>query len=364
VRFLLFADLHLDAPFQWAGRELARARRQALRETLKRICVVAHEQQVDAILSAGDLYENERFSADTAEFLRATFAEVDLPVYLAPGNHDWFGAGSLYRQVKWSPNVHLFTTNRLTPVELSDGVTLWGAGHLAPANTGGFLDEFRVDRGGLNLALFHGSEVGELAFQGSDKAPHAPFHTARIPEAGLAHAFVGHYHSPRDAAWHTYPGNPDPLSFGETGDRGAVLVDVAADGGVTRTRIAVGVSEVHDVDVDLSGVTHSDQVLDRVRAATSGLGGIARVTLAGELAADVDVRVADVANLAGAVKLVPRLGRISRAYDFDAIATEPTVRGRFVADVLAADLDDESQRRVLITGLRAFDGRATDLEVI
>ena len=51
------------------------------------------------------------------------------------------------------------------------------------------------------------------------------------------------------------------------------------------------------------------------------------------------------------------------AYDLERIAPEPTVRGEFVRDVLdAPHLTDDERRRILVTGLRALDGRA-DLEV-
>jgi len=264
VRLLHFSDLHLDTPFQWAGQELARARRRALRDTLCRVVALAREEEVDALLSAGDLYEHERFSPDTANFLRDTFAELDIPVFLAPGNHDWWGPASLYRQVDWTPNVHVFTEDHLIPVTLAEGIHLWGAAHRAPANTDGFLEHFAVDRAGVNLALFHGSETAALHFQESGKAPHAPFSDEQVEAAGIDHAFVGHFHTPRDAARHTYPANPDPLTFGETGDRAAVLYTVHDDGTVTRDRRRVAVSEVHNLDVDLTGTTHSAHIRERV----------------------------------------------------------------------------------------------------
>ncbi|MGH3828312.1 MAG: metallophosphoesterase family protein, partial [Pseudonocardiaceae bacterium] len=136
MRLLHFADLHLDTPFRWARGEVARARRRGLRDTLLRIRTLADEQRVDALTCGGDLYEQDRFTPDTMEFLRSTFAELHpLPVFLAPGNHDWFGPASLYHQVKWAPNVHVFDESKLVPVSLADGITLWGAGHRAPANT-------------------------------------------------------------------------------------------------------------------------------------------------------------------------------------------------------------------------------------
>jgi len=367
MRLLHFADLHLDTPFRWAPAEVARARRRALRATLTRICGLAADLRADVLCCGGDLFEQDRFTPDTAEFLRLTFARLaPLRVFLAPGNHDWFGPESLYRQAEWSPNVHVFTHARLMAVELDDGLTLWGAGHRAPANTRGFLDGFHVDRGGVHLALFHGSEHGELVFQGEGKIPHAPFRAEQIRVAGLHHALLGHFHVPRDAATHTYPGNPDPLAFGETGERGAVLVTVAGDGSVTREWHRVATSVVRDVPVDLTGVTHSGQVADQVADVVAELSGVVRVTLSGEVGPDVDLRLGDVAALTvpHLDALLPRLGQVRVSYDIDRLKDEPTVRGQFVQDVLGdSQLSEDQRRRVLVTGLRALDGRGDELEV-
>ena len=367
MRLLHFADLHLDTPFRWAPPELARARRQALRTTLTRVCTLANDLQVDALCCGGDLYEQERFTPDTSEFLRSSFEQLSpLPVLLAPGNHDWLGPMSLYRQVNWSANVHVFTEDRLMPVEMAPGLTIWGAAHRAPANTRGFLDGFRVNRGGVNLALFHGSEWTELAFQGEGKVPHAPFRAEQIVMAGLDHALLGHFHVPRDASRHTYPGNPDPLTFGESGDRGAVLFSVAKDGSLTRERHMVATSAVSDVMVELTGVTHSGQVADHVLRAVAGRSGVVRATLHGELGPDVDLRLQDLATLPVPQldALLPRLGKISVAYNVEHLRGEQTVRGQFVRDVLGdSSLSDDQRRRVLVTGLRALDGRGDELEV-
>src|SRR5437867_3628042 len=111
MKLVLFADLHLDTAFTWMGgdRPLARRRRQALRDSLVKIVHLAHAEQADALLCAGDLYEQDRFTPDTGAFLRDVFRKAaPMRIFIAPGNHDWFGPQSLYRQVDWSPNVHIF----------------------------------------------------------------------------------------------------------------------------------------------------------------------------------------------------------------------------------------------------------------
>jgi DNA repair protein SbcD/Mre11 len=362
MRLLHFADLHLDAPFAWARPEVARARRRNRRETLTRVLQLADEERVDAILCAGDLFEHERFTPDTVTFLRESFARTDRPIYLAPGNHDWYSPRSPYALVEWSPNVHVFADARLTPVELTEGVTLWGAAHRAPAGTEDFFADFKTRRGGVNLALVHASEKSALPFQESGKEPHAPFEAAELEAAGIAHAFLGHYHVARDRERHTYPGNPDPLEFGESDGRGIVLASIAPDGSVTRDRRSVAVSEVHDLAVELDGCHHLDDVRQRIAMAIAPLSGSVRVSLRGEVPAELPIDARALAQLGDHLDgFVLRTTDLQPSYDLEAIHAEQTVRGQFARDTLAIT-DDDRRRRVLITGLRALEGRS-DLEV-
>ena len=363
MKFLHFADLHLDAPFAWAPPEVSRRRRQNRRETLKALVTLAADERVDAILSAGDLFEHDRVTPDTVAFLQATFASVDIPIFLAPGNHDWYGPTSPYVLAEWSPNVHVFTADRFEARELAPGWTLWGAAHRAPANTDDFFAGFRTAGAGVHLALAHASERNGLLAQEGGKQPHAPFDAAELAETGLTHAFLGHYHVARDAERFTYPGNPDPLEFGESGERGAVLATVAADGTVLRERRIVACSEVHDLEVRVDGCRHADEVRDRVAGALAPLRGSVRVTVSGELDPEVQLDLDGLRALGGHLEgLVVRAGLVTVAYDLDRIATEPTVRGVFVRDARRFVADPDRQRRIILTGLRAFEERS-DLEV-
>lgn len=366
MRLVLFGDLHLDTPFKWAPVAVARRRRQALRDTLEAIVDLALEVGADALCAAGDLYENDMVAPDTGEVMRRAFARMgSVPVLVAPGNHDWLGPASVYARTDWSSNVVIFARDQLVPYQLADGFTVWGAAHLKPAGTVGFLEGFRAEGPGVHVGLFHGSLRSGLAFQEDGKSPHAPFDADQIPASGLAHALVGHYHAPADGQWHTYAGNPEPLSFGEDGPRGAVVVDVADDGSVTRTRHQVSRTALHDITVNLDGATSGQEVRARVSVALAPLTGTVRATLVGEVAPTCEVSLDSVVDLGSHLDaFVPRLGAITVGYDIDLIASQTsTVRGRFVADVLQSDLDPDLRRQVLITGLRALDGR-NDLEVV
>jgi DNA repair exonuclease SbcCD nuclease subunit len=365
MKLLLCADVHLDAPFVWAGPGVGRARRSAIRDTLQRVIDLALSERVDALCLAGDLYEHERAGPDTGEFLREAFAGLACPVLIAPGNHDWFGPASLYRHVRWTPNVRVFDCDRFEPHELTAGFTVWGAAHRAPANTDGFLSGFRVDRGGTSVGLFHGSERAGLGGQGAGKVAHAPFAEQQIERSGLAHALVGHFHRASFGAWHTYPGNPEPLSFGETGERGAVLIDVAAGGAVRRCLHAVSPTVWSDVEVTVRGARHAGEIREQVRETLRAYTGLVRLTVRGEVAPSVQLgalHLGDAGELAPHLEaLVVRPLQLRHGRDLDALAQELTVRGSFVRDVLASGLPMAQQQRVLAAGLLALDGRASEL---
>ena len=362
-----FADLHLDACFAWCGAsgQAASERRATLRRTLQDIAQFAQAEQVDALFCGGDLYEADYVTADTASFLRHEFARLSpLQVFIAPGNHDYYATGQLFATTNWSPNVHVFREPQLTRVDLGDGVTLWGAAHSKPAGTPNLLTNFRVTGEGVHLALFHGAERGWFTEQGEGKALHAPFEAGEIEQAGLHYAFLGHYHKPRDRQRHSYPGNPEPLSFGEEGERGIIVAHVGEDGKVTVERRLVARTTVRDIEIDVTGSGSSTDILERVTGETTGLSGIVRLFIGGEVEREVSIpsrQQIREAVATGPDAVLVQAPTVRHAYDLDALAESELVVARFVRNVRADDdLSPDQQDQVIQAGLRALEGR-TDL---
>lgn len=370
MRFVHFADLHLDTPFRRLLPEVGRVRRHALRAALDQTLELAERERADAVLCGGDLFEHDRITPDTLNYLRDRFGSAGRPVYVAPGNHDWLSAASPYASLSWPDNVHIFRERALSPTELAPGLLLWGAAHHTPRGTPNLFSTARAKPGATNLALAHASDRATLAFQGPDKEAHAPFDAAEIAAAGFVHAFLGHFHAPTGSPLFTYPGNPDPLAFGESGLRGAVLAELTA-AGLTRTWFKVGPSLVFDASADLSGVAHREEALARIRQAVAGLSGAIRLRLTGEVspALDFDPNVDCDPDVLGIHRgpdraLVVDASALSVAFDLAALRDEHSVRGEFVRRVLALpEVQPGDRDLVMRMGLRALAGR-DDLEVI
>src|SRR5262249_10374992 len=157
----------------------------------------------------------------------------------------------------WSPNVHVFRSDVPESFDLQPGFTIWGAAFKAPHNWDNFFTRFKdhPSVNDVNIGLFHASERSLFFQQDKDKQQYSSFSAVEISRAGLAHALLGHYHTPIDGEGYTYPGNPEPLTFGEGSEggavRGAVLLEIHNDGSFTRERVPVSEIPLHTFRIEV-----------------------------------------------------------------------------------------------------------------
>ena len=372
MKLLHFADLHLEARFAWARPDVARHLRNGIAETLERIFALADAESVDAILCGGDLYEDECVSNDTIKTVEKALNGAGRPVVVSPGNHDPYRHDSVYARGRWSSDVHIFTSPRLEPLDLG-AVTLWGAAHTHSRGTAGFLNGFSVadapglpETTGLDVGLFHGAESTSWTFQGEDKDRHAEFDRTSIDHAGLAHVFCGHYHRSEVTPRLTYPGNPTPLSFGESPGRGVAIAEIGPDGVVDSRIVNVSSRVFLDQTIDVSGFETKAEVLSATRAVFSGASAdVGRLQVCGELGTDISVTATELGDEArrGSPELRQCIvtWAIKSPLDVEGLAADTTtVAGQFINMVRSRQLDTDQTDRVIEIGLRALAGH--DLE--
>jgi DNA repair protein SbcD/Mre11 len=378
IRLLHLSDLHLDRVFAAMGcqGDLARRRRQGLREALTSAGRLAMEQGCLAVTIGGDLYEHERAGVDTGRFLAETFASWQpMRVLIAPGNHDALLPGSLYRRVEWPDNVTVFGSTELEPVELTDGVTIWGLAHREPAWQGDPLGGSPATSGsGVHLALFHGAEIGSRP---EGKSMHGPFHAERIRTAGFAAALCGHYHGRRldTTTGLLYPGTPEPLSFDDEGGRGPVVVEISGSGDVRFTAHDTNRWSVFTVECDAEECGSAEAVIDEVtvHCASTGFGDPERTMIRVDLTGVIDSAISlDAFTVELSVR--ERLGlaavkvrdRTSPYIDLDAALVEESTRGAFVRAATTAANDADLEEALVLEealryGLMALSGAEVGL---
>src|SRR6185369_15248740 len=66
--------------------------------TFERVIDLANDQRADALLIAGDFFDNDRVPDETVHFAARTIDRFEGRTFLIPGNHDPMDPGKIYRR--------------------------------------------------------------------------------------------------------------------------------------------------------------------------------------------------------------------------------------------------------------------------
>lgn len=272
------ADFHLDSPFSGLGREQAAQRRTEQKALLAELRERA--DGADLVLLAGDLLDSGVCHAESAEALEDFLNSFTVPVFLAPGNHDYYAPESPYARMTLNENVHLFRSPVPEGIPVPElGVTVWGAAFTAPAMRP-LLRGFRAPSdGSMHIMVLHG-EVSQ------SPCDYNPISEESLRESGLRYLALGHRHAFEGlhesgrTAW-TYPGCIAGRGFDETGEKGFLMTEIPEEGPVTTTFIPLSGRRYYVLEADLRGFDSSESAVRSVIPPQAAR-DCCRVTLRGE----------------------------------------------------------------------------------
>jgi len=378
IRFIHTSDLHLDTSFSAAGfpSRLGARKREAIRAALKRILEDARASSVDFVLVAGDLFEHDRVIPDTIQFLKCQFAGVSpVKIFISPGNHDPFVCDSPYNTESWPDNVHVFSQEEFSSVELEDaGVRVTGFGFNRALLAGRVFQRLPALPSDLvNVVVAHGSDVSRVP---AGKAAHGPFTADELVGRNVRYYAFGHYHQQREVslpadgtmAW--YCGIPEGRGWDEEEGCGYLLVEI--DGESTRVESRPSAQfPLKTVRIECDGFTSREQIIEKIlehQGVSFDAGTILRVQLTGEVDPRLDLSIPEMEErLSGAALHIQWVDRTEPAIDFDALAGENTLVGRFLREISsriseASGDERDALERARLYGSQSLLGRGVRLK--
>ena len=220
LKILHSADWHLGAPFSSIPEPQRGLLRRAQQQLPEQIGAILRSEGCQMALLAGDLLDGITPKA-TVDSLKAAFRSWQVPVFIAPGNHDFIAPGSPWLEEDWPENVHIFRGG-LTWVSLPElDCRVYGAGYTS-MDCPPLLQGFRAEGGGKYcICLLHGDPTAK-------NSPYCPVSTGEVRESGLDYLALGHIHKAGAfragdtlCAW---PGCPMGRGWDETGEKGVNIV--------------------------------------------------------------------------------------------------------------------------------------------
>jgi len=188
-RFVHAADIHLDSPLKsLALRDpaLAELIGNATRRALVRIVNICLKERVDALLLAGDLYDGDQTSMQTARFLADQLRllhEANIPVFIIRGNHD--AISRITDELTLPDTVTIFKA-KSKPVEIIRGpgdrpVWIHGRSFGQQHELGDPLSHYKAPvTGATNIGLLHTSLDGSTRHD-----PYAPCKLVDLKHQGF-----------------------------------------------------------------------------------------------------------------------------------------------------------------------------------
>lgn len=293
VRFLHTADLQIGKGFGQLPSEISVVLRNARLETLKKIAVLAHERRVDAVLVAGDCFDDIAVGDETLRRFKVALEPFGGTWVLLPGNHDPATAESPWSRLKrlTLPD-NVIVADEPVPIALGDKAMILPAPlkrRRDAADLTEWFDTAETDDHLIRIGLAHGS-VREFLPEASEAAN--PVAMDRDVRARLDYLALGDWHGKlqvTDRTW--YAGTPEPDRF-RANEPGYILNVAIEAPGAKPTIEPVAVAEYRWMeqtrDIMPGGTDDVSQGLDIPAAELSRL--IVRLELQGTI--DLSTRAA------------------------------------------------------------------------
>ena len=292
-RFIHAADIHLDSPLkgldQIDGRIAERIRR-APRDALIALVDSAIQEQVDFLVIAGDLYDGKLDKAKTGLVFSEQMGrlnEVNIPVFVLHGNHD--AESVITRTLPLPENVSVFNAHEPQTFRLTDiNVALHGQSFREREVRTNLVPDYpRGDAGAFNIGVLH-TALGGAENHGN----YAPCRVDDLVAKGYDYWALGHVHQRRVVKEADppiiFPGNIQGRHPRELGPKGATFVSVKNGKVEEITAETFDVVRWYVLEIDVSGATCKDDVLELIRtelknhvASADGRLLVARIVLNG-----------------------------------------------------------------------------------
>ena len=353
MKIIHTADLHLDSAMKTnLSKEKAKMRKNEILNTFERMVDYAKNNEVSAILIAGDLFDTKTVTVKTRDIIKRCIEEnpgIDF-LYLK-GNHD--NEVILYDE-EIPSNLKFFDENWIS-YEYGD-VVITGA-HLSGKSN--LYDSLLLDKGKINIVTLHGQEQ---KYVGKDKTE-----TVNLPllkDKYIDYLALGHIHSYKEdkldsrGIW-VYSGCIDGRGYDECGEKGFSLITVE-DGGISHEFVPFMSRLINEIRVDIKGCEKTSDV-DRLvseKLYECSPDSLVKVVLTGKISIECSYDLSYIEdkykNNYFAFKIED--DEVGIEYNIEDYMYDASLKGEFIRTVMAENYTEEEKRQVIEMGLKALSG--------
>lgn len=359
MRLLHCADLHLDSKMMSnLSKEQAKERKKELLRTFVRMVDFAKSHNVTAILIAGDMFDTERVSVTTRNLIRDVIASTPTLDFLyLKGNHDKDGFISELDEIP--SNLLLFDENWMS-YEYGN-VVVTGL-ELSKANQQIAYPSLVLEKDKFNIVMLHGQVVEYLSEGASEVVSLNDLRNKNIDYLAL-----GHVHSLKkerldERGFYCYPGCLEGRGFDECGDKGFVLIEIDESALEASYKfVPFAYRNLYEIEVDATDVRTTQEASLRIENAIAktnySSNSMVKIVLTGSVGVDSEIDCDFLQDTFQGYFYFEKVENATKLQiSVEDYAKDVSLKGEFIRNVLASDLDDALKAEVIHCGIQALSG--------
>lgn len=348
MKIIHAADIHLGSKMESKfPREIAKKRREELRNTFRRMVEYATQHGVEIILLSGDIFDSDSPQRKDKEFFYDVVkGNPEITFLYLRGNHD---TDADYDEA--IDNLKTFSSE-WTSYSFGD-VVVTGI-EITRGNATSMYSTLNLDREKKNIVMLHGAlDTAE----GKDSIV-----LKKLRDKHIDYLALGHIHKPSfdkldERGVYVYSGCLEGRGFDESGERGFELLEIGEK--IKHTFVPFADRVFREVNVDIGDAQKLYEALSKIKKCIPfEEKDIYRINLVGEIDFDSDEITSDLEKmLSDRCFFVNVKDRTQRKLDIHAYDGDTSLVGEFVRGVYAdPELAEDEKMKIISYGLKALKG--------
>ena len=259
--FIITADWHIGSPMESAG-EAAEYFRSVRFNTAEEIIKMANKEKIDAIFILGDLFDGDNVGETDIRKTSIILSKAKCPIYIIPGNHDWWHLGgslhSFSQHAAKHDNITLLLEEEPLTIDEIKGIIFYSGPVMRKIQIKDPTEWIpkRKKGDGVRVGLFHGS---------IDSTPGGLIPTTAKEDRNLDYLILGDWHNPTEFHENSfYCGSIEPMGFDEP-HKGQIILAKTTKEKIELTPIDVGKLSWNRYELELSPKDLGGQGIDLLK---------------------------------------------------------------------------------------------------
>ena len=355
MKIIHCADLHLDSKMETnLDKEKARERKNEILITFENMINYAKDNNVDAIIIAGDLFDKKNVSAKAKRIVKnAIETNKEISFIYLKGNHDESGFLDEGEELE---NLKTFNNEYWITYEFGN-ITISGI-EFGKKHDYEIYNSLDLEKNKFNIVVMHGQEA---LTDSKDKTE--IINLKELRNKNIDYLALGHIHKYKqekldNRGIYCYPGCLEGRGFDECGEKGFVLLEIT-DVHLDSKFIPFAKRKLYEINIDISDVQENleieEKIQDKIRKIESS--SLVKIVLTGnvELETNIDIKYLT-KKFENELYFLKIYDKTSIKIDYMKYQYDTSLKGEFIRLVLSQDLSEEEKTKIISTGIKALSG--------